>query len=275
MTSSLRADARSPIPLTDTLLSSWALPSHPGDSKFERGTTVVIGGTSATAGAVLLAGEAALRVGAGRLQIATVAPAVPALMAAVPEALVEGLPCSPGGNMDAGRIREGFLRLLDAASAVLIGPGTHDVPDTSALLARLLPHIGTEAVVVLDAAAIAAIASMRPDLRPFRGRLVMTPNRGEAEDLVGREADAVAVARAERAVVSMDGLVATHDGRSWIASRRLPGLGTSGSGDVLAGLVAGSAARSGDAAQAACWATYLHVAAGAEASRRIGPLRSP
>ena len=72
MTSSLRADARSPIPLTDTLLRSWALPSHPEDSKIERGTTVVIGGTSAMAGAVLLAGEAALRVGAGRLQIATV-----------------------------------------------------------------------------------------------------------------------------------------------------------------------------------------------------------
>jgi NAD(P)H-hydrate repair Nnr-like enzyme with NAD(P)H-hydrate dehydratase domain len=140
------------------------------------------------------------------------------------------------------------------------------------LLATLLPHIGTEAVVVLDAAAIGATAGVRPELRPFRGRLVMTPNKGEAEDLVGRDADAVAVARAEEAVVSMDGLVAVPDGRSWLASRRLPGLGTSGSGDVLAGLVAGSAARSGDAAQAACWATYLHVAAGAEASREIGPL---
>lgn len=270
--SSLRADARSPLPLTDTLLSSWPLPSDPEDNKFDRGTTVVIGGTSAMAGAVLLAGEAALRVGAGRLQIATVEPAVPALMAAVPEALVEGHPCSPRGNVDAARVSEGFLRRLQSASAVLIGPGTHDVPETSALLARVLPRIGAETVVVLDAAAIPAIASVRPELRSFRGRLVMTPNEGEAEALVGRATDAASIARAEGAVVSMDGLVASHDGRSWLAAQRLPGLGTSGSGDVLAGLAAGTAARSRDAAQAACWATYLHVAAGADAGRRIGPI---
>ena len=277
MTSSLPADTRaaSPAPLTETQLRSWPLPSDPEDSKFERGTAVVIGGTSKTAGAVLLAGEAALRVGAGRLQIATVEPAVPALMAVAPEALVEGLPCSPRGSVDADAVGDGLLHLVAEASAVLVGPGTDDVQDTAALLATVLPHIGAEAVVVLDASAIKAIASIRAALRPFRGRLVLTPNRGEAEDLVGTAgagADAASIARSEGAVVSMDGIVASHDGRLWVAAERLPGLGTSGSGDVLAGLVAGAAARCGDAAQAACWATYLHVAAGADATRRIGPV---
>jgi ADP-dependent NAD(P)H-hydrate dehydratase len=261
--------------LTGELLRSWALPSDPGDSKFERGTVMVIGGTSRTAGSVLLAGEAALRAGAGRLQIATVEAAVPALMAVAPEALIEGLPCSPRGSVDADALGGGVMGMVADAGAILVGPGTDDIQDTAALLARVLPCIGADAVVVLDASAIAAIANVRAALRPLRGRLVLTPNRGEAEDLVDSAsagADAASIARSEGAVVSMDGLVASHDGRQWLMAERLPGLGTSGSGDVLAGLVAGAAARCGDAAQAACWATYLHVAAGADASDRVGPV---
>lgn len=51
-----------------------------------------------------------------------------------------------------------------------------------------------------------------------------------------------------------------------------PGLGTSGSGDVLAGLVVGAAARCGDPAQAACWATYAHTKAADSLARRVGEL---
>jgi ADP-dependent NAD(P)H-hydrate dehydratase len=279
MTSSLPAETRitPPVELTAALVRSWALPSDPDDGKFERGTAMVVGGTSRTAGSVLLSGEAALRVGAGRVQIATVESAVPALMAAAPEALVESLPSLPQGSVDASRLPEGFLHLLSDASAVLIGPGTEEVHHTAALLAKLLPRIGAEAVVVVDAAALAAMARLdRTTLQPFRGRLVLTPNRTEAEQLTTSPGDgwaaATSIAHSEGAVVSMDGFVTGPDGRKWLAGERLPGLGTSGSGDILAGLAVGAAARCGDPAQAACWATYLHVSSGKEAAQRIGPL---
>jgi ADP-dependent NAD(P)H-hydrate dehydratase len=116
----------------------------------------------------------------------------------------------------------------------------------------------------------------RATLHPLRGRLVLTPNRTEAEKLEAATGDgwaaATSIARSEGAVVSMDGFVAGPDGRTWLAGDRLPGLGTSGSGDILAGLAAGAAARCGDPAQAACWATYLHVASGKEAAHWIGPI---
>jgi len=63
-------------------------------------------------------------------------------------------------------------------------------------------------------------------------------------------------------VATVHGEVACADGRRWSTGTGTIGLGTSGSGDVLAGAVAGVAARGGDAAQAACWGTYLHASAG-------------
>ena len=72
-----------------------------------------------------------------------------------------------------------------------------------------------------------------------------------------------------RAAVTVGGRIAAPDGRRWGGGAMVPGLGTSGSGDVLAGLVAGCAARAGDPAQAACWGTYLHVEAGRSLGRRV------
>jgi ADP-dependent NAD(P)H-hydrate dehydratase len=66
--------------------------------------------------------------------------------------------------------------------------------------------------------------------------------------------------------------VAAHDGRRWRSGAGHPGLGTSGSGDVLAGLVAGVAARTGDAAQAACWGTLAHQLSGQRLGEQCSPL---
>jgi NAD(P)H-hydrate repair Nnr-like enzyme with NAD(P)H-hydrate dehydratase domain len=74
------------------------------------------------------------------------------------------------------------------------------------------------------------------------------------------------------AVVTMHGDVATSDGRRWTGGPGSLGLGTSGSGDVLAGLIGGLGARCRESAQAACWGTYLHGAAGERLARRIGPI---
>src|SRR5436305_7370713 len=88
-----------PALITPPLLREWALP-EPTGGKNSRGSILVIGGSAETLGAVLLAAEATLRAGAGKLQVATAESVATAAAAALPEALVRGLP-----QTDAGAIR--------------------------------------------------------------------------------------------------------------------------------------------------------------------------
>jgi ADP-dependent NAD(P)H-hydrate dehydratase len=265
-------DAR---PLTPSLLRGWPLPLEAGDSKRERGTVLVVAGTTRTAGAAMLAGVAALRAGAGRLQIATVEASAAALSVAVPEALIEGLPATAGGSIEPASASARLDARVRRADAVLIGPGFDDPEATSALLSWLLGRVGPDAVVVVDALALRSVGSIDDGaMRELAGRAAFTPNRDEASALVGEgQSDAEPgdlgwrAAKRYGAVVTVQGRIAAPDGRRWAAASDVAGLGTSGSGDVLAGLVAGAAARCGDAAQATCWGTYLHLAAGERLSR--------
>src|SRR5688572_16889461 len=84
--------------VTPALLRDWPLPV-PGGGKDARGTVLVVGGSRHTPGAVLLAGVAALRAGAGVLQLAVAESTAAALSIEVPEALVVGLPETDGGSV--------------------------------------------------------------------------------------------------------------------------------------------------------------------------------
>jgi hydroxyethylthiazole kinase-like uncharacterized protein yjeF len=252
---SRRAD-RDAVALDATLAREWPLPLSDDADKHTRGTVLVIGGAVETPGAVVLAGIAALRMGAGRLQIATVAEAAASVAVAVPESMVL--------SMSDGELDEHVAR----AGAVVVGPGLRAV-DPTELVDRVLRRAKDEAIVVLDALALQALDRVDRDLLDqVGGRLVLTPNREEVARLGGD--DLVALAESTGAVVTSFGSVAAPDGRQWVSAASTPGLGTSGSGDVLAGLIGGAAARSGDAAHAAVWGTYAHAAAGARLSARMG-----
>ena len=266
--------------VTPALLRSWPLPAADG-GKEGRGRTLVVGGSVETPGGVLLAAEAALRCGAGKLQVATAASVAPAVAVALPEAMVRGLAESEQGSVlarAAGDARE----LAEAADCVLVGPGLTD-PVESAGVARALLG-GLDVAVVLDAVALAAVTEDVDWVRTLGGQVVLTPNPHELalalhedDDRVGKEPGAAASRLAERAgaVVSVGGAtswVAAPDGRLWRDDGGGPGLGVSGAGDVRAGLVAGLMARGSGAAQAAVWAGYLHGRAGERLSARTGPL---
>ena len=265
-------------PLNAELLRSWIVPLDPTADKLERGTVLVLGGSLRTAGAVVLSGLAALRAGAGRLQIATVEPLAHSLAAAVPEALVEGLACTASGAIDPTDVGERLHERLSGAQAVLMGPGFDDLPSATALLAEVIPRIDPGVVVAIDALALSAMPLLPSDIvEPLRGRLAFTPNRQEAHDLLDSSSDLtdtweIASLAAERygAVITMEGHVVSPDGRRWLADERIPGLGMGGSGDVLAGLVAGGAAHCDAVVPAVCRATYLHLEAGRSAGERIG-----
>src|SRR6478672_5115336 len=92
--------APEPVIVTPEVLRAWRLPEPTGD-KNTRGSILVIGGSSETLGAVLLAAEAAMRAGAGKLQVATAASVAPYAAAALPEALVRSLPETGSGAITA------------------------------------------------------------------------------------------------------------------------------------------------------------------------------
>lgn len=254
------------VSLTPRCLSSWPLPEPEGD-KSSRGTVLVVGGSRFTPGAVLLAGTAALRAGAGKLQLATTDSTAAALSIAMPEALVAGLPETDAGAV-AGQGTEQLLELASTAQVVLIGPGLVDVDETGTLLTKIVDCLDPEAGLVVDAYALSALAKNDRLLHGRARTPVLTPNVGEGARLLDRDLgddlgqEACAVARQYQCVVSLFGHVASPDGTTWQEEIADAGLGTSGSGDVAAGLLAGLLARGADADQAACWAAYVHAAAG-------------
>ena len=270
------------IAITAARLRRMPLP-EPGEAsdKDGRGRVLVVGGSAQVPGAVLLAGVAALRAGAGKLQLATVTSVAPALGVAVPEALVVALPQVRGEISGA---RSGVLLRTHASQvdALLVGPGMTGVRAAHALVAAVVPRLSDDAILVLDAGAILVLTDDPSLLHPLAGRAVLTPHAGEMASLLGIdkrdvESDAPDVARvaAERfgAVVALKGAeswIAEPGGALYCYKGGGVGLATSGSGDTLAGVVAGLAARGASAVQAAVWAVYLHGEAGNVLARRLG-----
>lgn len=266
--------------VTSAVLRDWPLPD-PGTDKESRGRVLVVGGQVETPGAVLLAAEAALRCGAGKLQVATVDEAAPHLAMAMPEALVRPLPQTPGGDI-ADQAAERILELGLACRAVVLGPGMGDPDACVELLDRVVPEL--TCTVVLDAIAHAYVSARPEVLKRLPGGCILTPNLDElartldvGEDQVERDPARHAMRLAERtgAVVRCGGpqsWIAAPDGRLWRDDSGGIGLGASGSGDVLAGTVAGLAARGADPAQAAVWGSHLHGRAGDRLAADIGPL---
>ena len=269
--------------ITPALLGRWPLPSHEnGDDKEGRGRIFVVGGSPQIAGAILLAALGSLRAGAGQLKIATAAAVGPHLAAHIPEAWVLPLPETPGGGLDPACADE-IAENANNANAVLFGPGMMDADATSALLHAALPQI-QKPTLVLDAAPLACLGDAPDLLHGLNGNVIVTPHAGEMAAMLGRDkgeiqADPLGAAREAaarlRAVVAMKGgetFIAAPDGRAYRNRNGSIGLATSGSGDTLAGIIAGLAARGADPVQAACWGVFLHARAGDVLAKRMGLL---
>jgi hydroxyethylthiazole kinase-like uncharacterized protein yjeF len=263
----------------DALLRAWPLPPPDADGdKESRGRVLVIAGSREMPGAAVLAATAALRAGAGKLVVATPQSAAPLVAAALLEARVIALPENADGSPALAGL-EPLREIASATAALLIGPGMIGLEGTLAFVRASLP-LFTEATVVLDALAMDCVIGGKRFTRPT----VLTPHAGEMAHLTGADKEdvqdgghgpAVRHASAWNAVVALKGAttcIAAPDGRSWSHHAQAPGLGTSGSGDVLAGLIAGLAARGASPEQAVLWGVALHARAGEALARKIGTL---
>ena len=255
-------------------------PLDAGADKDARGRVLIVGGCAQNPGGLLLAAEAALRAGAGKLQLATADSIAAMVGIAVPEARVFGVAADGAEGLD-GKAAGPIAERAEGVDALLIGPGLVDEDAAGRLTREVLRRIETPAVV-LDAGGLAALRGDADALRHLDGRAVLTPHGGEMAQLLGMERDAVeadprAAARraveAFGAVVALKGpetILAAPDGTLLRYAGGGVGLATSGSGDVLAGIVAGLLARGADPLRAAAWGVFLHGEAGNALARRHG-----
>ena len=263
------------------LLRSFPLPHIPEDGdKEERGRLLVVAGSRELAGAALLAGIAGMRVGAGKLQIATAASIAGPLGVAMPESRVVGFPETPEGCLAGGAVAP-ILEMAGEAHAVTIGCGLQHGGPLDDLIDALFAS-GHDSLLVLDAAVLGSLPPRARALRAWQAGAILLPHSREMARLLECEpeeveSDPLAAARqaAERynAVALVKGrfsFVAAPDGRAFCFEGGGVGLATSGSGDVLAGIVGGLAARGADPLTATLWGVWLHGEAGRILSRDVG-----
>jgi ADP-dependent NAD(P)H-hydrate dehydratase len=268
------------LQVTKATLRRWPLPSPPpAGSKEDRGNLLIIAGSVEIPGAAILPATAALRAGVGKVTVAAPAAVTGIVGQAVPEARVVAV-----GTIGASRVRA----LNDTFDAVLIGPG---MVESKSLRQLILAAVGSQrrATIVLDAGAIAALADpilrqmLRGCGRPPATRCVITPHAGEMASLLNADKAyvehhsallATRLCASTNIVVALKGAITwiAGPGRVWLYKNHNSGLATAGSGDVLAGVIAGLAARGATAAQATVWGVVLHALSGASLRRRHGAL---
>ncbi len=240
------------------------LPRRAADThKFRQGSVLVVAGGLAGVGAPRLSARAALRSGAGLVTVACRAEAQSAHASRGPDALMQRTYDDEAGLA--------ALLAGPRLSATVIGPALGlDGPARQSVMAVLRSAVPA----VLDADALTALA-LRPRLAwnlvsRRGGPCVLTPHEGEFRRLFGTVSGCDAASKLERArqaarlsgaVVVLKGadtVIAAGDGRAAINASGTPDLATAGSGDVLAGIIAGLMAQGMPTFPAACAAVHLH-----------------
>lgn len=266
--------------LTPAELERHSLPPVTSGDKDSHGTILIIAGSRDVPGAPLLTAHAAMRAGAGKLQLAAPDDIAVPLGIAMPEAMVVGFATARDGGFARSAVSD-LLKRAATADAIVAGPALRGNPAAERLAGELC-HLGRP--LVLDAALLHALPDHKGAARGAKVTPILLPHAGEMASLLGCdeqevEADPLGCGRACAArydcVVLVKGVqshIVAPDGAAWKYRGGGPGLGVSGSGDVLAGLVGGLLARGAAPLTALLWGVWLHGEAGRVLSRKVGPL---
>ena len=242
------------------------------------GKVLIVAGSRKYRGAASLATEGALRTGAGITVLASVEEIYMGVQGRMPEAIC--LPCAPNasGSISSSNASMLIRELSQDYTALLMGPGMVNCPDTRELVRSLVPAAGCD--VVLDADALNACAQSGLPV-PTAGRhLIITPHPGEMARLTGQsiseikqnpEKTAVDFAAANQCIVVLKQhrtIVAAPDGQTWINTSGNSGLARGGSGDILARMMASMTAQGMAPVDAAICSVWLHGRAAERCSQQ-------
>lgn len=284
------------------LLPERALDSHKGTF----GAALIAAGSVNYTGAVVLAGEAAYRAGAGLVQLAIPASIHAAVTGQILEATWVLLPHSTG--VIASSAAEVLSKNFERATALLIGPGLGTETTTKEFIENLLAGKSTpkksaigfvhgeseskEAEknslppMVVDADGLRLLAQVKDWHTKLPAPAILTPHPGEMSALTGlskeeiqedRQAIASKFAKEWNHVVALKGaftVIASPDGRTTVIPVATPALARAGTGDVLAGLIVGLRAQGLDAYDAAVAGAWIHAQAGLYAADDLGTTAS-
>ena len=266
-----------PTPLDRAALDRHPLPPVIDGDKETKGRILVIAGSRDVPGAALLCATAAMRAGAGKLRMAVVERAAVATGIAMPEAMVIGFDEDEDGGF-ASDAADALGEQASKVDAVVAGPGMAEGDSCTKIAAALL---ATHARLALDAALLHALQpleherSTAPVLLPHSRELASLLDCEEQEIERDPIRCGLRAAKHYRSIVLVKGItshVVTPDGKAWRYQGGAPGLGVSGSGDVLAGIVGGLLARGAEPLNALLGGVWLHGEAGAALAKKVGPI---
>jgi hydroxyethylthiazole kinase-like uncharacterized protein yjeF len=271
-----------PAPASAGLLTERVLlrvpPRARTGNKFKSGTVVVAGGARSLTGAPSMAALAAMRTGAGYVQLAVPEPVEIVLDLRLMEAMTHGLPHKDGAHVEAGA--DQVLQMAARADAIVLGPGIGR-SDGAVAFARRVAH-EVELPLLIDADGLNAHAEALGLLGERKAPTVLTPHDGELGRLLGIDSSEVGehriayarkVAEESRAIVVLKGddtLVVPPEGALGISAGGTPALATAGTGDVLSGLIGALLAKQMDPFEAACAGVFAHARAGRAAADKYG-----
>ncbi len=244
------------------------LPLRPPDGhKGTFGTCAIIAGSRGYSGAACLAAMAAVRAGAGLVRLAYPQGLTSIIESRVAEPVKHPLPETEQITLSTSAF-EPVKQIVADASAILIGPGISTHPETKELLFKLIPHLKKPAV--LDADALNNLAGALEILKHSDTTFILTPHPGELSRLIGKgateiNADRVNIARAfareHNCILVLKGaptVIAAPDDQVYLNPTGNSGLASGGTGDVLAGLIAGLLAQGASPLNAAIIGVFLH-----------------
>lgn len=251
-----------------SLLPNRCVSSHKGDF----GKLLLLCGSRGYTGAAALAAMGALRCGAG-LVFLGVPECIYAIEAVkLTEPIVFPLPCHDGGFSE-GAVEE-VGRRMAGMDAVVIGCGMGQGKGALAVLETVLR--GFDGPVIVDADGINLLSGHKDLLRGRTGTTILTPHAGEFARLGYGNSDRVEAAAQAAGELGCIVLLKGHhtvitDGTGvYLNPTGNPGMGTGGSGDILAGMIAGLIGQGIPPLQAAAAAAWLHGRAGDVCAERMG-----
>jgi len=249
--------------------------------KGDFGRVFVVAGSVGLTGAAALCSNAALRSGAGLVTLGIPASLNPAMEVKLTEAMTLPLPETKELSLSL-KAEKKILEKAEDSEVVLLGPGLSRQKETAALIRRLILKIKKD--MVLDADALNAMAVEPGLLKKLKARCVITPHEGEMSRLIDKSAGYVKnnrlsvakkFSRDYNAVVVLKGhgtVVADRDGKAHVNKTGNPGMATAGSGDVLAGVIAGFLAQGLRLFDAARLGVHIHGLAGDLAAKDKGEI---